>query len=353
MLTVTKFNTLIRNIICLLVLVAMVLVGMLELKNLYMEPSILVLQSKFDGSRDRIVKIKDNLSDFETIFEAPDIQDFGATKTQLLVTTGQKDKESGLQLVNIKSKAAKALNYPGKYVSEIVAGGDKFVLLVEDVNSDFRTYKSKLGMIVGDSLGVQDLNPQFLASAAYSIFINPSGSLLVFSGVANNQYVVDLDNPQSAIKLDTDTKLTLGFVNEKQLTFTNYLAVGGVQVEVLDLSDDQTKTYFLGNEQYNQIVVGPQAINYTQSKEINGVRVNGLKANDNSSLYFIPGSSFENIKLSATGDFLLFEKTNVDNLVSSFKRYESSPNKSFAIYHLKTKYLGSSSLEGVKAVWAK
>jgi hypothetical protein len=355
MLTITKFNTLIRNLVCLLILICLVLIVMLEFKNLYSVPSVLVLQENFEGDKDRIVKTKDSLNDFETIFEALDIQDFQATKTQLLVLTGQKDKQSSLELVNIKTKESKKIDYSGKFVSELVAGGDKFVMLVEDMNGEYRSYKSKMAMVTESSPQVQDLNPQFLATAAYSIFINPSGSLLLFSGVANNQYVVDLDNLESVTKLNMDTKLTLGFINDKQLAFANYLASDGVQVEILDLLTDQTKTGFLGNEQYNQIVVGndSESISYTQAKEINGTRVNGLKSPSNKSVYFMPDFSFENIQISPSSDYLLFEKTSIDNLLSSTKRFEYSPKKSFSIYHLKTKYLSNGVIDGVKAIWAK
>ena len=355
MLAADKFKYLIRNIIAMLILVCLVLIAMLEFKNLYIVPSVLVLQSKFDGVKDRIIQSKDSLKDFETIFEAPNIQDFQATKSQLLVITGQKDGESSLQLVNIKTKQVKKIDYTGKFINEIVAGGDKFVMLVEDLKNDSRSYKSKLAMIVGDNPQVQDLNPQFLASTSYSIFINPSGSLLIFSGVANNQYIVELDNLESVTKLNNDTRLTLGFINEKQIAFANYLAIDGVQVEVLDLSSDQSVFYPLGNEKYNQIVLSTdgKSINYTQSREINGTRINGLKSYNNPNAYFIPNFSFENIQLSPTSEFLLFEKTNINNLVSSTKKYEYSANKSFSIYHFKNKYLSTNQIEGTKAIWAK
>jgi hypothetical protein len=355
MLNLDKFNLMIRNLICLLVLVCLVLIGLLEFKNLYMEPSALVLQSKFDGVKDRIVKTKDNLASFDTVFEAADIQDFETTKTQLLVSTGQTDKESTLQLVDLKTKQVKKLNFVGNFVSKMAAGGDKFVLLVEDMKNQLRSYKSRLAMVVGSTQEVQDLNPQFLATAAYSIFINPSGSLLVFSGVANNQYLVDLDNLSDVTKLESDTRLTLGFVNDKQLAFANFLAADGVQVEVLDIGTDKSQFYSLGSDKYNQIMVASdgKTISYTQSQEIDGTKINGFKAGGSPNPYFMPNFSFENIQPNPTGEFLLFEKTSLDKLVSSTKRYEYSANKSFSIFHIKNKYVSTNNLEGSKAIWAK
>ena len=355
MLTINQFKKFIKTTIEVLLLICLILIGMLEFKNFFKEPSVLVLQSKFDGTKDRIIKTKDSLREFETIFEAPSIQNFQATKNQLLVVTGQKDKESNLQLVGIKTKEVKKIDYPGKFINEMVSGGDKFVMLVEDIKNEKRSYKSKLAMIVGDNPQVQDLNPQFLASTAYSIFINPSGSLLVFSGVANGQYIVDLDSPESVTTLNNDNKLLLGFINDKQLAFANFLAVDGVRVEITDLDTDQSIFYPLGNEKYNQFAISGdgKTINYTQSKEINGTRVNGLKSFNNPNTYFIPNFSFENIQLDPTSEYLLFEKTNIDNLVSSTKRYEYSPNKSFSIYHLKKTYLSANRIEGTKVIWAK
>ncbi len=355
MLTQNQFQKFVKNIIMLLILISVILIGMLEFGNFFREPSVLVLQPKFDGTKDRIVKTKNSLRDFETIFEAPSIQDFQTTKNQLLVITGQKDKESTLQLVNIKTKEVKKITYPGKFINQAVAGGDRFVMLVEDMKNENRSYKSKLAMIVGDDPQVLDLNPQFLASTAYSIFINPSGSLLVFSGVANNQYIVDLENTETVTKLNNDNKLTIGFINEKQFAFANFLAAEGVQVEIIDLNSDQSIFYSLGSEKYNQFAISTDAktINYTQSKEINGTRVNGLKSLDNAKPYFIPDFSFENIQLDPTGEYLLFEKTGIDSLVSSTKRYQYSPNKLFSIYHLKKPYLSANQIEGIKVIWAR
>ena len=347
MLTINQFRILLGNIIALLLLVSIVLMGMLEFKNLYIEPSVLVLQTKFDGKNDRIIKTKDSLKEFDTIFESPNIQDFGSTKTQLIVTTGLEDGESRLQLVNLKSKEVKKIEYSGKFVGNILAGGDRFVMQVENIVDGKRTYSSKLGIIEGDNPQVKDFNPQFLASAAYSIFLNPNGSLLVFTGVANNQFIVDLDNPDSITKLTNTDKFTLGFINEHQIAFDNYTSNDKLRIELLDINTNQSSFLPLGNPRYDQIAINKDgsAINYTEIKNSRDTTTKGFKAFNYSSVYFIPNYSFEKIQLDNSNDFLLFEKTLPDK--------PDSLVESFAIYHLKTKYLSGNTISGIKAVWSK
>ena len=347
MLTINQFRILLGNIIALLLLVSIVLMGILEFKSLFTEPSVLVLQAKFDGKNDRIIKTKDSLKEFDTIFESPNIQDFGSTKTQLLVTTGAENEASTLQLVSLKSKEIKKIDYVDKYVGKIVAGGDRFAMQVEDMKEGKRAYSSKLAIIEGDNPQVKDFNPQFLASAAYSIYINPNGSVLVFTGVANNQYIVDLDNPETVTKLGSAERFTLGFINDNQIAFDNYLAEANARIEVLDISTNLSSYLTMANLRYDQIAINSDGkdLNYTETKETNNTRVKGLKAYNNQYTYFVPNFSIENIQLNHNNEYLLFEKTSPDK--------RDSLTKTFSIYHLKTKYLTDKTISGIKAIWAK
>ncbi len=265
----------------------------------------------------------------------------------MLVITGLEDNESTLQSVNIKNKEVKKIDYSGKFVSSVVSGGDRFVMQTEDIKDEKRNYASKLAMITTDNLQVQEINPEFLASVAYSLFVNPSGSTLVFTGVANNQYIVDLNNPESITKLSNVDRFTLGFVNETQIAFDNYLADDEMPIEVLDLDTDISMFIPLNNAKYNQIAIKEDAksISYTQSKVINSTKINGLKSFDNSYIYYIPNYSFENIQFNSTKEYLLSEKVNNNN--------ESNRTKTFAIFHLKNNYLSTTKIKGVKAIWVK
>jgi hypothetical protein len=352
MLSQLQFKTFIFNLISLLVLVSLVLMGLLEYKSWTTSPDIFVLQSKFDGNSDRIVKTKGSVKDFDTIYTSPDIQDFEATKNQLLVTIGIENQESKLKLINIKTKETKDLNYPNKFVGEIKAGNDKFVILVEDlkdVNGVLkRSYRSKLAMVTEEKSIVEDLNPQFLATQADSIHINPSSSLLVFTGVGNSQYLLDLNDVNNISKLNNvDTGLNYGFVNDNQLYLSDYSLSSETRIKFLDLVKDESSYVSLFSENYSQLAISFDTTNiyYTQNKNVSGDNVKSLKDFKTGYVKYDPSYSFDNIKISTKDLFMLFEKVAAGT--------EYSKDKDFAIYNLKIKYLPNDTISGSKAIWVK
>jgi hypothetical protein len=360
MLTLNEYKTLIFNMIAFLLLVSLVLAGLLEYKVLTSAPDVLVQQSLFDGINDRIIKTKDNLKSYDTLFSAPNIQDFETTKNQLLVTTGIKNQESTLQLVDLKSKVIKPIKYSNKYVGQIIAGADKFAMLVEDLKEfegdNIRTYKSKLAMITEQNQQVVDLNPQFLATQVDNIFINPSGSLLVFTGLGDARYLLDLEDTNNITKINNlESGLNLGFINDSQLALTGYSLGSETRIKFADIVNDQSSFTSLNNEKFSQIVIGPDAkdIYYSQNKNVRGSEVKGLKNLKTNYFKFDPQYSFESIKLSPKDLFILFEKQDYDSLSNPNSIYNYSTTKSFAIYNLKIQYLPSQTISGTKAIWVK
>lgn len=360
MLTLKEYKTLIFNLIALLLLISLVLAGLLEYKVLTAAPDILVQQSLFDGVNDRIIKTKDNLKSYDTIFTAPNIQDFETTKNQLLVTTGIKSQESKLQLVDIKSKVIKPIEYSNKYIGQIIAGADKFVMLVEDLKefegNNIRTYKSKLAMITEQNQKVVDLNPQFLATQVDNIFINPSCSLLVFTGLGDARYLLDLEDTNNITKINNlESGLNLGFINDSLLALTDYSLGSETRIKFVDIINDQSSFTSLNNEKFSQIVISPDTkdIYYSQNKNVQGSEVKGLKNLKTNYFKFDSQFSFENIKIAPKDLFILFEKQDYGSLSNSGSIYNYSTTKSFAIYNLKIQYLPSETISGAKAIWTK
>lgn len=352
MLTLNQFRNLIFNVVALLTLVSAILTGMLEYKSWTQAPDILVQQSKFDGVNDRIVKTKGNLKDLDVIFIAPNIQDFESTKNQVLVTTGVENQESQLQLIDIKTKIIKPLKYPAKFVGQIAAGSDKFVILVEDLKNvngqNLRTYKSKLAMITEENQEVIDLNPQFLATQVDSIFINPSGSLLIFRGVGSGQYLLDLNDINNISLLNSSNAgINYGFVNDTEIYFSDYSISSETRIKFFDVTKDEVSFVSLLSESLSQLAISPDKENiyYTQNKDVKGENVKSLKNYKTSYTKFDPNYSFDNIKISPKDLFILFEK------LTTGLQYRR--NKDFAIYNLKAMYLPADTIVGVKAIWVK
>jgi hypothetical protein len=358
--TILQYRAFTFNIIVVLTIVCVVLMGFLEYKNLFTAPDILVQQSLFDGINDRIIKTKGSLTNFETIYQAKNIQNFEATKNNLLVTTGIEDQESTLHLINIYTKAIKEFNYRDKFVGQILSSNDKFVMLVEDLKTiegqNKRTYRSKIAILRDQNQEVEDFNPQFLASNARDIFINPSGNLLVFTGVTNSPYIVNFDNLQVVNSLDNlQSGKNLGFINDSQMHFLEYSANGDAKIKLVDVVAGQTSDILLNNPNIAQVTVSQniQNIYYTQISSFKNSRLKGLKNYKTSAFKSDSNYSFENINIAPKDLFLLFEKTSPDSFPSSSNNYFYSKTKSFAIYNLKIQYLSSETVQGVKAIWIK
>jgi hypothetical protein len=303
------FGILVRNVAVFLTIIAVVLMVMLEQRKLYFEPSILVLQTRYDGQKDRIVKTKSNLSDFEVIFESENIQDFNATKNQLLVTTGFENQESALQLVNIQSKESQKVPLENKFVSDIIGAGDKFVLTIEDLNNmRKRSYIKKIGYINSSDNSIREFNPQFLATSIDDLFVNPSGSFLVFTGVGGIEYLAEIGDSQIVTKLNNDNLPVIGFVNDKQIAFTDYGKGLDPQVVIKDIITDSQEYIDLKDEKFGQLLVSSNAktVHFTQSKNYKGAAMTGIKKLNNQYVFFIPDFSIEKLQLSSDDRYTLF-----------------------------------------------
>jgi hypothetical protein len=359
MLTFKEYKTVISAVLIFLTMAIIFLAGLLEYKNLMTSPDILVQQSLFDGVNDRIIKTKDNLKSFETIFTAPNIQDFETTKNQLLVTTGVQNQESKLQLVDIITKNVKKLDYKDKFITRIVSGGERFAVMAEDLQDvegkKIRNYKPKLAIVTEKDQQITEINPQFLATEVDNIFINPSGNLLIFTGFGYAQYLLDLDDTNNISKLANitpDNNINLGFINDTQLALTNYSPEGNPSVKLVDVLKNETKLTSLNKDTFSKIVVSGdgQNIYYSQSK--NKTNIKGLKNYKTGNVYSDPKYSFENINLSTNDLFVLFEKKSA-NSINSNTIYSAEEVKSFAIFNLKAQVLPTEIISGTKAIWAK
>jgi hypothetical protein len=355
MLNEKTFGIFIRNIIAVLTVVVIILMLMLEQRKLYFEPSVLVLQSKFDGVKDRIIKTKSNLSDTEVIFESDNIQDFNATKSHLLVSTGRENQESSLQSVNIQSKETKKIQLAGKFVSEIIGAGDKFVITIEDLNAvQKRDYRKKIAYIATGNDMVVEFNPQFLAANVDDVFVNPSGSLVVFTGVGNTDYIADLDDSQKITKLTSDNLSLIGFINDRQLAFIDYNNEAGTQVVIKDMVTDSSDYINLNGEKFGQLVVSSdsKSVHFTQAKNYKNTAITGIKKLNNQYVFYIPEFSIEKIQLNSDDKFVLFNKRPMIEPTIS-KGFEYLDKKSFGMYNLELQYLSNNTVSGDKVIWAK
>jgi hypothetical protein len=236
-----QFSNLTAILIASLVAISLILAISLQNKLDSARPSILALQSKYDGQNDRIVQTQNDPSDIKTIFSAPDIITFESTKDQVLVATGTPNSPSNLTLLDLKTNKTQNIQFKNKIVNKILSGGSTFALLSDTFQNDKQSYLFTIDILKKDQPQPEPVNPQFLATSVNDIYLNPGGNLLVFDSFDSNQYIVDLQNPDrdKIAKFQTLSKFSLGFINDFQFAYQKSETLGNYFVEVLDLRNNE------------------------------------------------------------------------------------------------------------------
>jgi hypothetical protein len=210
----------------------------LEYREFFAEPDIFVQQRT--SKEDRIAKISNNK--IETIFTAPKIQDFAVTKTQMLVVTGEPNRESELFLIDLNTQKSKKLDYVGKTVSKLTSSDNNFVLIAKK-DDQKNVEESRKNLVLIENQAITEFNPESLLTNDCCLLLNPSGSFLVFKVLTEKQYLVDLSDLEKTIilKPKEEKQFARQFANDKDLIYN--LRIDGEldNLEIFDVITGESK----------------------------------------------------------------------------------------------------------------
>lgn len=219
-------------------------------------PSMYVLQIDYNGVDDRIVKTVKSLDEFETIYSNPSIIDFTANSTNLLVTTGELNATTELTIIQFKNNTQQKIDIGNKYISSMHSAKDQFIVEYDSLKLEggIRDYINLLGIVDPNNLSLQELNPNLLATGVSNVYVNPSGNMLAFNGVANKQYILNLDNQSSVSILNSLSEQSTGFIDDNSLGYITNNYNENAKLAVLNLETNQESSLDLDIKYASEVV---------------------------------------------------------------------------------------------------
>jgi hypothetical protein len=288
------FKTLITTTLLGLICLSGFLALSLEYREFFAEPDIFVQQRT--NTEDKIVKISNKKT--ETIFTAPKIQDFAVTKTQMLVATGEANQKSELALIDLKTQKSKKLDYLGKTVSKLASSDNNFAL----ITSQKDTQKS---LVLIENEIITEFNPESLLTNDCCLLLNPSGSFLVFKGLAEKQYLVDLSDPDKAIisKPKEEKQFARQFANDKDLIYNLRIDGESDDLEVFDVITGESKILALNTKYPTDI-----ATDLSKAFYLGFDLDNNLVFNDQEKSHSDPNFTYIEMAMHPKSKFILLQK---------------------------------------------
>jgi hypothetical protein len=338
-----KFNLVFSSVVLLLLLY----IYGLSLFGYYLSlttiPSIYVLQIDYNGVDDRIVKTVKSLDNFETIYTNPSIIDFAASSKDMLVTTGELNKNTTLTHIQLKNNSEKTIEIGNKYITNMHSANQQFVIEYDELKSDeeSRDYITLLGVVDTNNSTIEELNPDLLATGVSGVYINPIGTKLAFNGVANKQYMINLNDKNKVSIINSPSDQSTGFIGENSLGYITNNYDENAKLVLLNTNTNQQTTIDLNIKYASEVLATENldTIYISQLEKTNNTNFIKSETAD-STLVYLSNKQFSNLRLNKNNDYLLTQKT-------------TNGLKNFAIFNTKSMTIFSSNIGGEKAVWVQ
>ncbi len=300
-----------------------------------------------NSQEDRLIKTNNVGVTKSVIYEGKKIQNFGVNQGKLLIATGQKNKKSTIELINLSDKSTKLIELGDQYVSKIIPVNIKFVFLYEEVSEGFRAYKAKIGIIDIATMQISNPNPSFLANDVAELYANREGTLAVFSGFNGYKYLLDLVNTDNIVRIPTGFNFTANFINQKTLVAGLY---NNENIMFIDLVTNNVEKKTLESKYFESILATNNGNLFYTIK--NGDEYSSLyRLTDlNKSINFVSSSeSFKDPIIDNKEQYLAFKKIS-NETIQIEKDYSKvgTINSQILVYDTKSKQVQNSGLMGIK-----
>lgn len=288
------------------------LIGLQRIKPIQVRtPNLYVLQNEKDN-QDRIIKTNDGGNSYEVLYNDTNIQNFGVSGSSILVSKGERFKTSTVSVYDMSSKTSQPLDLKDKYIEKIFSLSDRFVFLYEDMLEGNRTYRSVLGVFNPKTKTLENPNPQFFAVDVANVIIHPNQNTIMFSGFGGYRYLMDLNNYEKVLKLDTKFSYVSSFIDEVRFINSNYNAN---EFFLYDLSN-KTNTSIPLKNRYFQDIVGSSEKYFYNYTDVD-LKSNKYIVSDKDGPLTPPDSksSYEFMNIDPKGEFIAVSEFQESELV--------------------------------------
>ena len=187
---------------------------------------------------------------------------------------------------------------------------------------------------------IKEFNPQLLLTNDCCLLLNPSGSFLVFKGLAEKQYLVDLDELDKATILESEEKNPKEFINDKDLVYISKTDSENDKLKVFDVITNQFKILDLNTKYPTDATVSSD---FSKLFYLGFDANNNLIFNDQKKNHSDPIFNYVEMAMHPKSKFVLLSK--IDK--------KDSQNQKYDIYNIRTGLITKHKIDSIKSIWAK
>jgi hypothetical protein len=292
----------------------LVIIGIITLtliqanKPITIKTPYLYLVQELDSTHDTLIRTNDGGVSRDTIFSGRNIQGFNVNGSKLLISEGLKYQTTRLRLVDMITNVIQEIDFKDHYIDTIYKLKEDFIFIFENINDSYRDYRGQIGILRTATNKIEVINPQSLATDVSQLYVNPSGTLAVFTGFNSFKFLIDLENFENIKKFDKDYSYTSGFVDDSRIIIADY---NNAEFFVRNVSDNTDEKLSIEGKNFQDILGKNNQYYYSykdSDKDKDTIKFRKLNATINSNSFM----SYEKPVLEPKGQYFAIAVYNKD-----------------------------------------
>jgi hypothetical protein len=220
-------------------------------KPVTLKTPYLYLVQEQDSTHDTLIRTRNAGASNETVFSGRNIQGFKVNGNKLMISEGLKYQKTKLRLVDLTNSEIKEIDFAEHYIDTIYSLKDDFIFVFENVYESYRDYRGQIGIYRTTTNTIEVINPQSFATDVSQFYVNPAGTLAVFTGFNSYKFLLDLENLNNIKKFEKDYSYTSGFVDNNRIIVAEY---NNAEFKVLNVADNSEETFKIEGKNFQDII---------------------------------------------------------------------------------------------------
>jgi hypothetical protein len=294
------FNKILRYFF-IVAIIGIVILSLIQAnKPVTIKTPYLYLVQEQDSTHDDLIRTSDGGVSKDTIFKGRNIQGFSVNGNKLLISEGIKYQTTILRLVDLTNNKITEIDFKDHYVDSIHKVKDDFIFIFEDIYETYRDYRGQIGILKTATNTIEVINPQSYATDVSQLYVNPSGTLAIFTGFNSYKFLIDLQNFENIKKLEKEYSYTSGFVDDNRIIVGEY---NNAEFFVRNLADNTEEKIDIEGKNFQDILGKNNQYYYSykdSEKDKETIKIRKLKSTINSNSFL----SYEKPVLDQNSEYL-------------------------------------------------
>lgn len=220
-------------------------------KPVVIKTPYLYLVQEQDSTHDKLIRTANGGVSNQVVFSGRNIQGFKVNGNKLMISEGIKYQTTKLRLVDMGDSSIKEIEFKDHYIDTIYSLKDDFIFVFENIYDSYRDYRGQLGIYRTATNTIEVINPQSYATDISQFYVNPAGTLAIFTGFNSYKFLLDLENFNNIKKFDKEFAYTSGFVDNSKIIVGEYNVS---EFKVLDVSDNTEQKFNIEGKNFQEII---------------------------------------------------------------------------------------------------